>query len=416
MNYSITSISYANPPNGYLSGTSLKGTFDDPDDEYSNVVVSAIPFTFCSDGNPYTSFLVADNGYIIFPNGCNDHAPGGTSTIATPGGWSPWDHSTGYTWPCNTSSYCGPFNVIAWLWRDNRLNGEGGDGTSNQDWDIRYYTWGTSPNRKFYILFYEIPAFGSSCRTDEAYDATGYIMLEEGTNAIEIHIQQAQPCMSHDEGLGIVGLHSINGLYAAVPSGYNNTAVTITNRAWRFTPPSGCTCTPLPVADVVEIRSECVNGAPFLFLTPPPTSVHPSEYRAELESADLTQSITFSEPTSVLWKGQFPVTVRIVNPDGTQMTHILNQPDCESRRPIVEVLQQRNMLQIILPKALISQIQLYDITGRLLQQSGNSGVQTLMYPLPEKGGIYYLQIITSTGETYHYRLIGEPQSWKLQQY
>ncbi len=243
MNYTITSIPYSDPPNGYLSGTSLKGTFDDPDDEYSNQWVP-FPFSFCFDGNWYDSALLADNGYIIFPEPCvPDHASG---SDAVPGGFSPWSHDPTVSWPCNSSSYCGPFNAIALIWRDMRLNGEGTDNTPNQNWDIRYEVVGTPPNRRFYIKFYEIPAYGSNCRENPAYNTTGYIMLEEGTNAIEIHILQSDSCLSWDDGLGIIGLHSINGQYAAVPPGYNNQPISISppGVAWRFEPPAGC-CSPL---------------------------------------------------------------------------------------------------------------------------------------------------------------------------
>ena len=123
-----------------------------------------------------------------------------------------------------------------------RLNGEGTDNTPNQNWDIRYEVVGTPPNRRFYIKFYEIPAYGSNCRENPAYNTTGYIMLEEGTNAIEIHILQSDTCLSWDDGLGIVGLHSLNGQYAAVPPGYNNQPISISppGVAWRFEPPAGC--------------------------------------------------------------------------------------------------------------------------------------------------------------------------------
>ena len=410
MNYAITSIAYQAPPLGYLSGTSLKGTFDDPDDEYSNQSVP-LPFSFCFDGNWYDSLLVADNGYVIFPVPCkSDHAPINTGGDAVLGGFSPWNHDPAITWPCNNVNECGPFNTIALLWRDNRLNGEGTDSTSNQNWDIRYYTTGTAPNRRFYITFYEIPHYGSQCRENPQYNLTGYIMLEETSYAIEIHILQSDTCLSWDDGLGIVGLHSIDGQFAAVPAGYNNTAVPINNKAWRFTPPANCCSTPLAIIANLHIQAYCEQGKTYLNISP--TQSPSDNYWIELQSNAYTKTFSLHNTKTLLWEGDFPINATIYTPQGEQWNTIIEKPNCAQSKPIVVIKNQQLYIQLFNTKGLL---RFYDLAGKQIAEYSLDAYENIV-AIPSVVSPLQIVLLLNDGSQYHYILMRYGNDWRLGTY
>lgn len=185
-NYSALSVAYS-PESG--NGTLLSLSDDQ--------VTAALPIGFSFDFycNTYTQFYLSSNGWLSF------------SSPADP-----------YTTTGPIPSASDPDNIIAFAWDD--LDPSSG-GT------IDYFTTGTAPNRKLVVNFSNVPHYScGSCLV------TTQVVLEEGTNAIEIHNTRVD---NHGaSGTMTQGIENASGSMGQVVTGRNVSTWSVTNDAVRF--------------------------------------------------------------------------------------------------------------------------------------------------------------------------------------
>jgi hypothetical protein len=185
-----------------------------PDDHFATAY-TPIGFNFCFDGIQYSQLLVSSNGYLIFdPFGCTTNLPGSN---AAPSSYSAWSISGAI--PNTTNA---PRNAILGPWQDIDPGVAG---------NIRYQTYGVTPNQRFVVSFENVAMF--QCNS---VLFSGQIKLFEGTNNIEVHLTSKQLCTTWNGGQAILGLHNYNGTIAVVPTGGYNapTQWTASSKAWLF--------------------------------------------------------------------------------------------------------------------------------------------------------------------------------------
>ncbi|MFH0866086.1 MAG: T9SS type A sorting domain-containing protein [Bacteroidota bacterium] len=198
--YAVTSIPYS--PYSYGTGTPLLVNIDDT---WSGVI--NLPFTFYFYGNAYTQLVIGSNGLITF-----------NTTLANT--HCPWSYSASCPDPTIVESQTGPFIFGPYHDIDPSITG-----------DIYYSTYDSYPNRKFVISFNTIAMFYSSCNS---LLATHQIVLYEGSNYIDVNIQNKPLCSTWNEGNAVIGIQNSNGTLGISPPGRNTGAWTATNEAWRF--------------------------------------------------------------------------------------------------------------------------------------------------------------------------------------
>lgn len=187
------------------------------DDVYSAVVPIGFNFTFY--GNTYSKCVIGSNGMINF------------DTLFA-GNYNAWQHTQPLLGDVNAvNSVCGP-----WFDMDIRIAG----GT------ISYATSGTAPNRRFTATWCTVPLYNASYCPN--LDGTTQIILYEGCNYIDVHVNNKPLCTAWDSGFAIIGVQNAAGTNAVTAPGkdYPNT-YTCTNVAWRFIP-SGSTYTVSSIA------------------------------------------------------------------------------------------------------------------------------------------------------------------------
>ncbi len=206
-----------------------------PDDHFANSY-TPIGFNFCFDGIQYSQLLVSSNAYLIFdPFNCITNLP---TSNATPGGFSAWSISGAI--PNTTNA---PRNAILGPWHDIDPGVAG---------NVRYQTYGVSPNRRFVVSYENVAMF--SCNS-VLFD--GQIKIYETSNNIEVHLAAKNLCTSWNTGQAILGLHNYNGTLAVVPSGGYNapTQWTAANLAWQFTT-SCATCAIVLATDIIAFTGK----------------------------------------------------------------------------------------------------------------------------------------------------------------
>ncbi|OQA51131.1 MAG: hypothetical protein BWY47_00202 [Bacteroidetes bacterium ADurb.Bin302] len=196
--YSVSSITYS-PPYANNSGTIIPVYFDDT---WSSIV--NLPFNFCFFGSYYNQIVVGSNGVISF-------------NIAYAQGTCPWAFSA----TCPSSSL--PLNSIFGPYHDIKPS----IGSNSIRWEVS----GTYPCRTFAVKFYEVPMYNCT-----SLKATHQIVLYEGTNVIEVYMQNKPICSTWNNGVAVVGIQNASGTLGYTPSGRNTSQWTATNEAWRFTP------------------------------------------------------------------------------------------------------------------------------------------------------------------------------------
>lgn len=107
-----------------------------------------------------------------------------------------------------------------------------GAGSPPQYSGIYYGHQGTYPNRVFVFTFYRLPQY--SCTSDNL--STYQMVLYEGTNIIDVYIQDRTVCGSWNSGSGLVGILNIGGNQAVTPPNRNTGNWVASQEAWRFTP------------------------------------------------------------------------------------------------------------------------------------------------------------------------------------
>ncbi len=195
--YTVTSIPYA-PPFPFSGGT---GVSVNTDDVYSGVIT--LPFDFCFFGQAYNQVVVGSNGVISFD-------------VSQAGAYCPWSFSA------SVPSSSLPTNAIfgSYLDIDPSVCG-----------NVYYDITGSYPCRTFVFKFDQVCYF--SC----TYLVTSQeVVLYEGTNAIEVYIQNHPVCSGWNSGNAVIGIQNSSGSVGFTPPGRNTGSWTTSNEAWRFTP------------------------------------------------------------------------------------------------------------------------------------------------------------------------------------
>lgn len=178
------------------------------DDSWSEVV--DLGFDFCFFGEIYDQIIVGTNGIISF-------------NVADAGGYCEWPIDAPFADPDGVT------NSIAFPFHDTDPSVGG---------TIFYDTFGEAPCRTFIVSYSEVPMF--SCNE---LLATQQVVIYEGTNVIDVYMENKPLCPTWNSGEAILGIQNADGTQAVVPEGYNavdNPNWEVTDEAWRFAP-SGAT-------------------------------------------------------------------------------------------------------------------------------------------------------------------------------
>lgn len=180
------------------------------DDLWSQVV--PIGFNFNFYGASYSNLVVGSNGNISF-------------NTAYAGMSDPWAFN-GNSIP----SVLLPLNSIFGAYRDIDNTNIG---------SITYQLMGSAPHRVFVVNYDSVPLYGSphSVSHTQAIDSSlsvFQIVLYEGCNAIEVYIHHSPSDHGWNSGLGLIGIQDSIGASALAVPGYNVTAWTANDKAWRF--------------------------------------------------------------------------------------------------------------------------------------------------------------------------------------
>ena len=155
------------------------------DDRYSNAINLPFPFNFY--GNVYNQIVVGSNGDIVFDAG-----------IATQ--YDSWTIDTSELIPNETLPYWDSgisYGSIMGAYYDIDIS------VPYSTEEIKYMTVGTAPNRKFVIIYNDIPLF--SCND---LLASQEIVMNESDNSIEVHVRQKPVCSTWNDGLAVIGIQN----------------------------------------------------------------------------------------------------------------------------------------------------------------------------------------------------------------
>lgn len=202
--YTVSSILY-NPPFSFQAGTQINLTQDD----YYAAIIN-LPFPFCFYGQTYRQACVGANGVVSF-NAANN------------GGYCAYSYST-YTPIPNAQFPSSLLNAIYGVCEDI-YPGYNGNGQIFQG------VLGTYPCRVACVNYYQVPLYGNY-----SVGNTYQIVLYEGTNIIDVYIQQRNCCSSTNSGYGLVGVQNATGTMAVTAPNRNGGTWTAYAEAWRFTP------------------------------------------------------------------------------------------------------------------------------------------------------------------------------------
>lgn len=204
----ITNCNSGSNPNStagiYLNNpTSINLT----DDVWSGVV--NIGFNFSFYGQAYNQCVIGSNGLISF-------------NTAQASSYCPWSFAG--AGPLPNLTVTGASNAAMLTYQDINpsLGGQ-----------LQYQTIGTSPNRKFVVLYKDIYMF--SCTSQCNYMS---IILYESSNIIEYHIGNKPVCDTWNSGLAIQGTENINMNIAHTTPGRNMTIWGANQDGRRYTPTS----------------------------------------------------------------------------------------------------------------------------------------------------------------------------------
>ncbi|HOZ75138.1 MAG TPA: T9SS type A sorting domain-containing protein [Flavobacterium sp.] len=216
--YIVESMPYV-PSFPFTGGTIIPGSAGD--DLWS--ATFTLPFNFCFYGNNYNQLKVGTNGVITFNTT-------GWTVVTGAFEFCPW----AFSGPIPNASF--PIrNAIYGVYQDTNIASPPVTNPTLQN--VNYYTLDTganaAPNRVFVANFNQLPQF--QCSNSVGLQ-TSQIVLHEGTNIIEVFVQNRTSCTSWNAGAGVIGLQNNDGTMATVPPGRNVANWSATNEAWRFTP------------------------------------------------------------------------------------------------------------------------------------------------------------------------------------
>jgi gliding motility-associated-like protein len=160
------------------------------DDRYSDPI--SLPFPIYFYGEIYNEIVVGSNGDIIFE----------PSVSGTYDSWSidPTELIPNHTlpyWDGTSLSYAS----IMGAYHDIDISVTPLPATAA----LKYKTIGTAPNRKFIIIYNDIPQYSSSCNS---LLTSQEIVFNENDLSIEVHIKNKPVCSTWNDGLATLGIQN----------------------------------------------------------------------------------------------------------------------------------------------------------------------------------------------------------------
>ncbi len=217
-NFSVTSIPYVPftvpatattlVQNGVATPALSGGTLDDGG--WGNIPIG---FNFNYFGTNFNTIAAGTNGLLMFGT-----VPGYGTGAGQLGQYI--FNTTGGVFP-NLNN---PGNVIALMAGDQYLS------LANNTGSIKYWVEGVAPNRRFVILYNNVPR----CCSATGLAFTAYAVLYETLGMVDIHILNSAQTSSNTVGLQD-GTKTIG---ATAPGRQNFTTPITTPEAWRFAPPA----------------------------------------------------------------------------------------------------------------------------------------------------------------------------------
>ena len=181
------------------------------DDQWSNVL--NLPFTFCFFNNSYNQYVVSLNGQLGF--NLNNALQGNTYTLST----TPLPNNN---MDLNNTIMGAFYDIYPFV------------GTSPTS-SITTATYGVAPNRVFVLSFNANPMF--NCTTTFI---TQQIVLHEGSNIIDVNIQNKPSCSGWTAGNNAIeGIQNAAGNIAYTVPGRNSGTWTANNDSYSFVPQGG---------------------------------------------------------------------------------------------------------------------------------------------------------------------------------
>ena len=173
---SDTVLCYGEDVTLLASGANISSSFINTDDIHSDVI--DIGFNFNFYGNTYNQCVLSANGYITFD-------------LTQAGLYSPWTINNAIP---NAGQL--PENAIMAPWHDIDPSVGG---------SVVYGTYGAAPNRVFYVVWCNMPLF--QCN-DLIVDQ--YVLIFEGSNKIEMHLNNKPLCPGWNGGAAVQGIVNEN--------------------------------------------------------------------------------------------------------------------------------------------------------------------------------------------------------------
>ena len=244
------------------------------DDIYTGVQDIGFNFTFY--GNTYNKLLVSSNGYVTFD-----------TTDANM--FSPWAIGGPIPNPGNP-----PENAIMTPWHDTNpfVNGV-----------IYYGSFGIAPNRVYIVTWCQMAMFDCT-----SLIATSQLFMYEGSNKIEMYIQDKPICLTWNTG------QAIQGLVDATSTNFDIVddpvlllprnaplAWTATNEGWEFLPngPTSYTINQIPFQPPATGQTTWKDAAgnilgvgPYLAINPTTTTTYYAEMPITCSGSALFDSVT----------------------------------------------------------------------------------------------------------------------------
>jgi len=303
------------------------------DDQHDIAV--PIGFTFNFYGIPYTQLVISGNGYVTFD----------VSQASTQ---SNWIIGTAIPNPGNM-----PENAIMAPWHDIDLAIGG---------SIFYGMTGVAPNRIYTVTFCAIPMYSGTCNSSLH---TSQIVLYEGSDKIEMFIQDKPVCIGHNDGQAIQGLVDatstnfdiVNDPITGLPRNYNTPTNTwnATNEGWEFEPNFGLqsyTITSIPYVPIITGANTWSDTSGAILGTGPSLPINVSTSNTYLASI-----------TGACSLGNLTDSVKIIVTACFDIDLTTFDASCSGDNGVINVLPD-----ILLP---VWQAELYDMLGNNLDLETN---------------------------------------------
>jgi len=209
-NYAVAPITYS-PSFPFVGGTRINATNDDV---WSPIVT--LPFSFTFYGVTYNNLLVGSNGVVTFD-------------LTAAGGFCPWAFNQTVpnpAFPIRNAIYC--------VYQDTDITAPPVTNPNIQN--VNYYILDTGvnapPNRVFVANWNQLPVYASGVPDLQ----TTQLVLHEGTNIIDMFIDNRVSSDTWNGGAGVVGIQNAGGTQGTVPAGYNTGTWDANDVAFQFTP------------------------------------------------------------------------------------------------------------------------------------------------------------------------------------